>query len=316
MSKRALITGVSGQDGSYLAEYLLGLEYEVYGLVRPRACATNHNLAECRKHTGFCELEGDLLDQPSLDAAVQGARPHEVYNLAGHTFVGSSWDSPEHVFQVNALGTLRMLQAVQRHAPSARFYQASTSEMFGNQPAPQSEATPFVPCSPYGIAKLAAHWFTVEFRSRGLWACCGIAFNHESARRGGQFVTGKLASHAAFKQATNSSQKLQVGNLHARRDWGHARDYVRAMHAMMQANAPTDYVIGTGRSLSVLEFAELVGLGTDDLEVTSKHMRPTDIAELRADASKIKAAVGWSPSVAVEQLAAEMLRHHADCWKR
>ncbi len=305
---RALITGVTGQDGSYLAELLLALDYDVWGFARHRAEPDHPHLVYAKRSDRFRLLTGDLLDASSIEAAVMESEPDEVYHLAGHTFVGDSWDRAEHVFMVNCVGTQRVLRAVEQHAPSAKFYQASTSEMFGNAPAPQSEATPFSPCSPYGVAKLAAHQLAVDLRERGkLWVSCGIAFNHESPRRGREFVTSKLASYAvADCLADRPLPPLKVGNLIARRDWGHARDVVYAMRSILALPEPGDYVIGTGVSTSVLEFAQMLGIAPDRLDCDPACMRPREIMELRADARKLRGATGWSPSVTVEELADEM----------
>jgi GDPmannose 4,6-dehydratase len=305
--KRALITGISGQDGSYLAEHLLGLGYRVYGLVRrePRTARWPPSLL------GQAELVyGDMRDATSLEVAFYKAWPDEVYNLAGQVFVPASWDLPAETFDVNVGGLARLLRIVERHKPDTHVYQASSSEMFGNVHGRCNEATPLNPTSPYGASKMAAHRLCEVYRRRGLFVVGGILFNHESPRRGPEMVTRKITMAAAGWLQPNG-KKLKLGNLEARRDWGFAGDYVAAMHAMLQQSAPKDYVIGTGESHSVAEFltqvlAELralAGTGTqiggieDHVEVDPGLLRPGEIHDLRADATRAREELGWKPAV-------------------
>ena len=304
------MTGITGQDGSYLAELLLEKGYEVFGLVR-RASGPNLQRLE-----GIVErltlIPGDLLDQTSLIRAVQETRPHEVYNLAAQSYVPTSWSEPVSTGEVTALGVTRMLEAVRSAAPEARFYQASTSEMFGAASPPQNETTPFHPRSPYGVAKCYGHWATVNYReSYGLFAVSGILFNHESPRRGPEFVTRKITL-AAARIALGLERELYLGNLEARRDWGFAGDHVRAMWDMLQQDSPTDYVIATGRTHSVRELCQLA-FGHADLE-WSEHvrceeslMRPAEIEHLVGDASRARSEFGWEPRVSFEELIAMMV---------
>jgi len=285
---KALITGIHGQDGYYLTQHLLNEGYEVFGLdpYRPEPRPLDVPL-----------IRGDLLDPGSLRRAVKGM--DEVYNLGAQTFVGDSWRQPSLTLQTNALGTLNLLEAVRN--TDAKFYQASTSEMFGNCPAPQNEDTPFHPRSPYGISKLAAHWMTINYReSYEMQTYTGILFNHESPRRGKQFVTRKICMAAARKEC------VELGNIGVSRDWGYAGDYVKAMHLMMQSE-PDDYVIATGETHTVLDLCELaysfVGLNWHDYVKHSAHLhRLAEIHALRGDASKVKEQLGWEPETSFEQL--------------
>src|SRR5271165_2381668 len=252
--KKALITGISGQDGSYLAEYLLGLGYNVYGLVR-RESATMRWLRDVEDRIEL--LYGDMRDTVSLEVAFAKATPDEVYNLAGQVFVPTSWECPAETFDINVGGLARLLQIVERQKPDTRIYQASSSEMFGNTQGYCNEQTSFAPTSPYGVSKMAAHRLVHIYRERGLFVVGGILFNHESPRRGPEMVTRKI-TRAAAGWARGNKNKLQLGNLQARRDWGFAGDYVNAMHAMLQQSNPVDYVVGTGKSHSVADFVRQV----------------------------------------------------------
>jgi len=310
--KRALVTGVSGQDGSYLAELLLERGYKVFGLVRR---SSNERLERIAHLEGRVELlRGDLLDQTSLSRAVAEAAPDEIYNLAAQSFVPTSWQEPVLTAEFTALGVTRLLEALRQSAPRARFYQASSSEIFGKvQQSPQNERTPFWPRSPYGVAKLYAHWITVNYReSYGIHACCGILFNHESPRRGLEFVTRKITREAA-RIKLGQARELRLGNLEARRDWGFAGDFVRAMWLMLQRETPEDYVIATGEMHSVREVCEVAfgELGLDWREHVvhdARFVRPAEVDRLVGDASKARAELGWKPEVDFVGLIRMMVR--------
>lgn len=303
MQRRALITGITGQDGSYLAEFLLAQGYEVHGLVRRTSLQgldrIQHLLGRITLHPG------DLCDQASLLRALQAAQPHEVYNLAAQSWVPGSWAAPVATAEVTALGVLRMLEAVRTVNPAIRFYQASSSEMFG-LPVPgqsmQNEQTRFWPRSPYGAAKVFGHQITVNYReSYGIFACSGILFNHESPRRGVEFVTRKV-TRAAARIKLGLDRDLRLGNLDARRDWGFAGDYVRAMWLMLQQDEPDDYVVATGQSHTVRELVELAfaRLGLDPaahVRVDPALLRPAEVEHLCGDASKARTRLGWQPTV-------------------
>ncbi len=312
----ALITGITGQDGSYLAEHLLSLGYKVYGLVRGQANPKRPLVEALLPDVQV--VEGDLLDQASLMNVVQQTQPDEIDNLAAISFVPLSWNQAELTAEITGLGVLRMLEALRLvagvgpsrsgNARSIKFYQASSSEMFGKvRESPQNERTPFYPRSPYGVAKVYGHYITVNYReSYGLYACSGILFNHESPRRGVDFVTRKLSLGAA-RIKLGKQQELLMGNLESKRDWGYAPDYVRAMHAMLQQPEPDDYVIGTGEHHSSREFAELafkhVGLNYEDyVRPDERFMRPAEVDQLLADASKAREKLGWKPSIDFPEL--------------
>jgi GDPmannose 4,6-dehydratase len=308
----ALITGITGQDGSYLAEFLLGKGYRVYGMVRR---ASTRNDERIRHLLDRIELvEADLLDQLSLIQALRDSHADEVYNLASMSFVGTSFLQPVATGEYTALGVTRMLEAVRLVDKSIRFFQASSSEMFGKtQMTPQNECTPFRPCSPYGIAKLYGHWTTVNFReSHGLYTCSGIFFNHDSPRRGLEFVTRKI-SYGVARIRLGLQEKLALGNLEAQRDWGFAGDYVEAMWRMLQQDAPDDYVVATGTAYSVRDFvaAAFGHVGIDDwqryVEVDSRFFRPVEVDHLVGDASKARQRLGWCPTVTFEELVAMMV---------
>jgi GDPmannose 4,6-dehydratase len=305
-ARRALITGITGQDGSYLAELLLDEGYEVYGLVRRSSSARLDRIAHVQDRLHL--VQGDLLDQSSLMRALAEARPHEVYNLAAQSFVPRSFDEPVLTAEITGLGVTRLLEAVRHVCPEARYYQASTSEMFGDAAeSPQKETTPFHPRSPYGVAKTYAHWMTVNCREAyGLHASSGILFNHESPRRGFEFVTRKI-TRAAARIHLGKERQLKLGNLDACRDWGFAGDYVRAMWRMLQEEEAGDYVIATGDRHSVREVCE-VAFGTLGLEweervvVDRTLFRPADVQALVGDASKAREKLDWRPKVGFEEL--------------
>jgi GDPmannose 4,6-dehydratase len=314
---RALITGITGQDGSYLAEFLLAKGYEVHGLKR-RSSSFNtdrvDHLYEDAHESGtkFFLHYADLTDANSLATLLDEVRPDEVYNLAAQSHVRVSFDIPEYTTDVVATGTVRLLETVRRIGLQCKFYQASSSEMFGSTPPPQSETTLFHPRSPYACGKIFAHYATINYReSYGLHACCGILFNHESPRRGETFVTRKI-SRGVAEIRLGLREKIYLGNLEARRDWGFAGDYVRAMWSMLQESAADDYVIGTGESHSVREFAELafshVGLDWHEhVEIDPRYFRPAEVDDLRADASKARRFLGWEPVVGFRQLVRTMV---------
>jgi GDPmannose 4,6-dehydratase len=310
--KRALITGITGQDGSYLAEMLLEKKYLVYGLVRrlstPNISRIDHILDK------IILVEGDLTDQSSLNNAMKEVQPDEVYNLAAQSFVGTSWNQPVLTGDVTGMGAVRLLEAVRHFCKDARFYQASSSEMFGKvQEAPQNENTKFYPRSPYGCAKVYAYWMCVNYReSYGMHISNGILFNHESPRRGLEFVTRKITDGVA-RIYHGRSKELKLGNLEAKRDWGYAGDYVKAMWLMLQQDKLDDYVIATGRSHSVKEFVELAfneaGLDWEDyVKVDPKFFRPAEVDYLVGDYSKARRVFGWEPSVKFEELVKMMVK--------
>ena len=314
-TKRALITGVTGQDGAYLAQFLVGKGYEVHGLLRRSASA--EVVDERLRWLGVADdvrlHDGNLTDLSSLFRVFQEVGPDEVYNLAAQSFVKSSWRQPLLTSGVTGIGAVNVLETIRAVCPQARFYQASSSEMFGLAAEPtQSEESKFHPRSPYDAAKLFAHWMTINYReSFGLHTTSGILFNHESPLRGVEFVTRKITLGAA-RIRLGLQDKLALGNLDARRDWGHARDYVKAMWTMLQQDKPDDYVIATGRSASVREFCALAfahaGLDMDaHVIVDPSHFRPAEVDSLRGDAAKARRVLGWAPETTLEQLAAEMV---------
>ena len=305
MRKAALITGITGQDGSYLAELLLSKGYKVYGLVRRSSSINIERISHIQND--IILLPGDLLDQTSLANAIRKSQPDEVYNLAAQTFVATSWEQPELTGQFTALGVTRILEAIKAENQKIRFYQASSSEMFGSTPPPQSEKTLFHPRSPYGVSKVYGHYATINYReSYGMFACSGILFNHESPRRGLEFVTRKV-SNAVAQIKLGLLDKMTIGNLDAKRDWGFAGDYVRAMWMMLQADQPGDYVIATGISKSVRELVDtafkIVGLDYHDYMVSdSTLLRPAEVDYLCGDSSYSRGKLGWAPDVSFEQL--------------
>ncbi|HYD46617.1 MAG TPA: GDP-mannose 4,6-dehydratase [Phenylobacterium sp.] len=316
MSKTALITGVTGQDGAYLSQLLLEKGYTVYGLMR--RSASQEFLTERLKWIGVLDevnlIHGDLLDLSSLIHVINEVKPDEVYNLAAQTFVHTSFDQPLLTAQVTGVGATNMLEAVRLAAPGAKFYQASSSEMFGKAQTGvmQSETTPFYPRSPYAAAKLYAHWITVNYReSYQMHASCGILFNHESPLRGIEFVTRKVTD-AVARIKLGQAKTLELGNLDARRDWGHARDYVRGMWMMLQQPTPDDYVLATGRTVTVRDMTKAafdhVGLNWEDhVNISNRLFRPAEVDFLLGDPSKAKAKLGWEPTIGLEEMIGEMV---------
>lgn len=309
--KRALITGITGQDGSYLAEFLLAKGYEVIGMVRRSSTVNFERIKHIQDKLTL--VSGDLLDEVSLIHILREHRPHEVYNLAAQSFVQTSWPQPVFTGETTALGVTRLLDAVRIVDPDIRFYQASSSEMFGKVvEVPQKETTPFYPRSPYGVAKVYGHWITVNYReSYGMHTTSGILFNHESPRRGLEFVTRKI-SHGVARIKLGLDEELRLGNLEARRDWGFAGDYVEAMWLMLQQDQPEDYVIATGETHSVREFCELafsyVGLDYRDyVVIDQRFMRPAEVDLLIGDPSKARQKLGWQPRTTFPELVQMMV---------
>ena len=302
----ALVTGITGQDGSYLAEFLLGKGYQVVGMVRRSSTVTFDRIKHIQNDIQI--VQGDLLDQMSLVSLLQEYQPQEVYNLAAQSFVPTSWTQPVLTGEFTALGVTRILEAIRIVNPKIRFYQASSSEMFGKvQEVPQTERTPFYPRSPYGVAKLYGHWITINYReSYNLFACSGILFNHESPRRGLEFSTHKV-THGVAKIKLGRAKELRLGNLESRRDWGYAGDYVHAMWLMLQQAQPDDYVVATGETHSVRELCEVafehVGLKYQDYVVQDQRFfRPAEVDLLVGDASKAGQKLGWEPSMTFSEL--------------
>jgi GDPmannose 4,6-dehydratase len=311
MTKRALITGITGQDGSYLAELLLDEGYEVIGMVRRSSTVTFERIAHLQDR--ISTVPGDLLDQASMIELLRTYRPAEVYNLAAQSFVQTSFSQPVLTGDVTGLGVTRLLDAIRIADPDIRFYQASSSEMFGKVvEVPQSETTPFYPRSPYGVAKLYGHWITVNYReSYDLHASSGILFNHESPRRGLEFVTRKISNTVA-KIKLGMATELRLGNLEAERDWGFAGDYVRAMYLMLQQDSPDDYVVATGETHSVRRFCEVafghVGLDYQDhVVIDEKFYRPAEVDLLIGTPAKAESKLGWTPTVGFEDLVTMMV---------
>jgi GDPmannose 4,6-dehydratase len=312
MNKRALITGISGMDGSHLADFLLSKNYEVYGMVRRSSniCISNvdHIIDKIKI------LNGDMTDQNSLLRCLKDSNPDEVYNLAAQSFVGESWNTPEQTSDVTGLGVLRVLESIREFNPKIKFYQASSSEMFGRMVEnPAKESTPFYPRSPYGVSKLYGHWITINYReSYNLFACSGILFNHESERRGIEFVTRKITNGVA-QIKLGLSDKIYLGNLDARRDWGYAPDYVEAMWLMLQHDKPDDYIVSTGVDYSIRDFLDVafnhVGIEdwTNYVGIDQKFMRPAEVDVLNGDSTKIQSALGWKPKTSFEELVKKMM---------
>ncbi|ACZ40313.1 MULTISPECIES: GDP-mannose 4,6-dehydratase [Sphaerobacter] len=304
--KTALITGITGQDGSYLAEFLLEKGYRVVGMQRRTSTETVGRIAHLMDKIEL--VQGDLLDQLSLIDLIQRYQPDEVYNLAAQSFVPTSWQQPVLTGEFTALGVTRMLEAIRLVKPDARFYQASSSEMFGKvREVPQRETTPFYPRSPYGVSKVYGHWITVNYReSYNLFACSGILFNHESPRRGLEFVTRKV-THGVARIKLGLAKELRLGNLDAQRDWGYAPDYVRAMWLMLQQDEPDDFVVATGKTHTVRRLCELafdvVGLNWEDYVVVDpKFLRPAEVDLLVGDATRARTILGWEPTVSFEEM--------------
>ena len=305
---KALITGITGQDGSYLAEFLLEQGYQVYGLTRRTSTVNNERIAHIEDRITL--IQGDLLDQSSLVEAVDSVEPEEVYNLAAQSFVKTSWNQPVLTGEYTGLRVTRMLEAIRTVNPKIKFYQASSSEMFGKvTETPQKETTRFHPRSPYGVAKAYGHYITVNYReSYDIFACSGILFNHESPRRGLEFVTRKI-THAVARIKLGKQEKLELGNLEPKRDWGFAGDYVEAMWLMLQQEKPDDFVIASGENHSVREFVELAfkAVGIKDYEKylisnVNSYMRPAEVDYLIGDASKAKKILGWQPKTSFKEL--------------
>ncbi|HLI94965.1 MAG TPA: GDP-mannose 4,6-dehydratase [Candidatus Baltobacteraceae bacterium] len=317
MTKTALITGITGQDGSYLAELLLGKGYRVVGMTRRTSTDVHERIQHIFEDIEF--VSGDLLDQTSITSIIDTVRPDEVYNLAAQSFVPTSWSQPVLTGEFTALGVTRVLEAIRAVNPKIRFYQASSSEMFGKvQQVPQNESTPFYPRSPYGVAKVYGHWITVNYReSYNMFAVSGILFNHESGRRGKEFVTRKITDGVA-RIKLGLQKELLMGNLDAQRDWGFAGDYVRAMWLMLQQEHPDDYVIATGRTHSVREFCriafESAGLGSYEqyVRMDPRFMRPAEVDLLIGDPGKAHRVLGWKPDVTFEQLVEMMVQADLD----
>lgn len=311
MIKNALITGITGQDGSYLAELLLDKGYKVYGLRRRTSMPMMENIEHIKNEIEF--IEGDLLDQGSLINAVRKSNPDEVYNLAAQSFVATSWEQPVLTGQATAIGVTNMLEAVRLTKPEARFYQASSSEMFGKVvETPQKESTPFYPRSPYGVAKVYGHWITVNYReSYDMYACSGILFNHESPRRGVEFVTRKVTDSVA-RIKMGLQNELRMGNLDAKRDWGFAGDYVKAMWLMLQQDKPDDYVISTGETHTVQELVEIAfghaGLNWEEhVVIDQKFVRPAEVDLLLGDSTNAQKKLNWKLEVGFEELVKMMV---------
>ena len=311
MGKRALITGVTGQDGSYLAEFLLSKDYEVYGMVRRTSTVRYERIQHIQNQINI--VQGDMGDHASLITAISTIQPDEIYNLAAQSFVPTSWNQPVFTGDITGLGVTRILDAVRSVNPQIKYYQASSSEMFGKvREVPQNESTPFYPRSPYGVAKVYGHWITVNYReSYGLFTCSGILFNHESPRRGLEFVTRKVTHHVAMIKLELANE-IRIGNLESQRDWGYAGDYVRAMWLMLQQNEPDDYVIATGKTHSVERLLEVafghVGLNWRDYTVQDpQFMRPAEVDLLVGDATKANQELGWQPKVTFEELIGVMV---------
>jgi GDPmannose 4,6-dehydratase len=310
-SKRALVTGITGQDGSYLAELLLAEGYEVAGMVRRASTESLERIEHVLDRVSL--VQGDLLDQASLVSALAETEPHEVYNLAAQSFVPTSFRQPVLTAEFTATGVTRLLEAIRAVDPDIRFYQASSSEMFGRvREVPQTERTPFHPRSPYGVAKAYGHYITVNYReSYGLFACSGILFNHESPRRGLEFVTRKISDGVA-RLKLGLADELRLGNLEARRDWGFAGDYVRAMWLMLQRDEPDDYVVGTGAMHSVQDFIEAAFARADldpegRVTVDPALLRPAEVDQLVADPARARAELGWEPETSFEELVGMMV---------
>jgi len=306
MSKKVLITGITGQDGSYLAEFLLKKNYQVFGMTRRTSTSNYDRIKDIVDEITL--VSGDLLDEHSMTNAIKEIQPDEIYNLAAQSFVPTSWSQPVLTGEFTALGVTRILEAIRNAKPDVKFYQASSSEMFGKvRQTPQTETTPFYPRSPYGVAKVYGHWITVNYReSFNLFAISGILFNHESPRRGLEFVTRKI-SHAAARIKLGKQHKLHLGNLESKRDWGYAPDYVEAMWLMLQQDKPDDYVIATGKTWSVKDCVQIafetVGLNWQDYVVADqKFLRPAEVDVLVGDASKAKKILGWQPKTSFQEM--------------
>ncbi len=319
--KNALILGLTGQDGTYLANFLLDKGYNVSGTFRRTSHKCFERLEEFEIFDKVTKIKADLADHSSIQTAIKQSEPDEIYNLAAQSFVGASFQQPILTSDITGLGVLRVLELIKENAPNAKFYQASSSEMFGNYIGAKNEDAPFIPRSPYGVAKVFAHHMTNHYRDAyDIFACCGILFNHESPLRGLEFVTRKI-SWSLARIKLKKQEKLQLGNIYAKRDWGFAEDYVEAMWMMLQQQNPDDYVIATGESHSVEEFltvaSEHIGLGDwhNFVEIDKSMMRPTDIEDLVGDASKAKEKMGWSSKTSFKELVKKMVDHDLEYHK-
>ena len=311
--KRALITGINGMDGSHLADFLLGKGYEVYGMERRSSSKNRTNTSHLEGKITF--INGDLSDQNSLLRCVKESNPDEVYNLGSQSFVGESWNTPEQTSDVTGLGVLRVLEAIREYGKSIKFYQASTSEMFGRMENLANEDTPFYPRSPYGVAKLYGHWIAKNYReSYDMFNCCGILFNHESERRGIEFVTRKITDGVA-RIHLGLQDKIVLGNLDTKRDWGYAPDYVESMWTMLQQDEPDDYVVATGKTHSLGEFLDSAfqHIGITDWEKyvgqDERYMRPADVFYLAGDSTKAREELGWTPKTSFEEMIYKMVEN-------
>ena len=317
MTKRALITGINGMDGSHLADLLLDKGYEVWGMERRASAKNRTNTKHLEGKISF--INGDMTDQNSLVRCLKESQPDEVYNLAAQSFVGESWNTPEYTSEVTGLGVLRILEAIRESDEDIKFYQASSSEMFGRMiENPAKETTPFYPRSPYGVSKLYGHWITKNYReSYGIHACSGILFNHESERRGIEFVTRKITDGVA-RISLGLSDFISLGNLDAKRDWGYAPDYVEAMWLMLQQDSPDDFVIATGETHSIRDFLSeafsYVGITNWEKYVKQdpRFMRPAEVDVLRGDYTKAKTDLGWQPKVGFSELVSRMMKNDLD----
>lgn len=320
MSRRALITGINGMDGSHLADLLLSKGYRVWGVERRSSTKNRTNTKHLEGKINF--INGDMTDQNSLVRCLKESDPHEVYNLAAQSFVGESWNTPEYTSEVTGLGVLRMLEAIREYGKPVKFYQASSSEMFGRMiENPAKETTPFYPRSPYGVAKLYGHWITKNYReSYDIFACSGILFNHESERRGVEFVTRKISDGVA-RIHLGLSDHISLGNLDAKRDWGYAPDYVEAMWLMLQQDSPNDYVIATGETHSIRDFLThaFAHIGIDDwsgyIKQDPRFMRPAEVDVLRGDSSLAKKELNWKPKVNFQELVKKMVTNDINLLK-
>ncbi len=321
MNKTALITGINGMDGSHLADFLLNKGYKIFGMERRSSSKNRTNTKHLEDKITF--LQGDLTDQNSLFRCLKESNPTEIYNLAAQSFVGESWNTPEHTSEVTGLGVLRILEAIREFNPKIKFYQASSSEMFGRMVEnPSNENTPFYPRSPYGVSKLYGHWITKNYReSYGMFACSGILFNHESEKRGIEFVTRKISDGVA-RIKLGLADHISLGNLDAERDWGYAPDYVEAMWLMLQQDIPDDYVIATGVKHSIRDFLDAafkyIGIARWDsyIKQDPRFMRPAEVDVLRGDYTKAKTQLGWEPKTTFTQLVEKMVTNDLNLLKK
>ena len=319
--KTALIFGLTGQDGAYLSQFLLKKGYNVFGTFRRTSHKCFERLDEMETFDQITRIKADLADPSSIQSSIRQSQPDEIYNLAAQSFVGASFQQPLLTADITGLGTLRVLDAIKENAPSAKFYQASSSEMFGNSPGMKDENSPFKPRSPYGAAKVFAHQIANHYREAyNIFACCGILFNHESPLRGIEFVTRRITWNLA-RIKSKKIKNFTLGNIYAKRDWGFAGDYVESMWQMLQQDKPDDYVVATGESHSVEEFltlaSEYAGLGDwhDFVKIDEFNMRPTDIDELTGDSSKARKKLGWKPKMEFNDLVKHMVYHDIDYFK-